>query len=251
MRRRIATALLVALVLPVSVQAEGIGALFTLRAGPAYADAPARGTRHSVSAQRALDVVDVARDGEGRIWYRVVLPRAQQTVRGEGWVSLEPHAIKQGGAPVTVFTRIPEALQGRDGDDFSTVEVPPQALRLQGTSRDSEAFTPVRWHQVRYTMQRERRAWLREDAGIFRPAKDAAFLTRVHQEMTGENVERPKRMRLLSGVVHVGDAPREVEWALGTPDHTTEEDLGGTHRATWRYPSLRVVFENAVVKEID
>lgn len=226
----------------------GIGAYFSTVNLYIYPDGPEEGRRTLVRPNNAFNVVDFTTDSEDRLWYRIIYPQGSETVEGEGWTVAEPHELISGrGASVQVFTRIP----GQANGPFETYNLPAIGLELLQETRPSERFPEVTWQKVRYSMERPLRAWAAAAAGIYRPGRRAGFMRASHQAMTEHEVPEEKRMRLLAGVVRIGDTPLEVEWSLGQPLRTQEEVIEETRRTTWHYAEMRIQFENAVVKQIN
>lgn len=229
-------------------QAQAVGAYITLVNTYVYDRAPGEGRRILVRPRNTFSVLEEGRDDQRRIWYRIVYTESKETVSGEGWTAKAAHEIL--GAqhePVLVFTAIPEnGLR-----NMETYRVPVAGLELLSETRPSSEFSSVDWLKVRYRVEQPLRLWVRSGTGIYRPGKTELFLTRVHGEMVTRNVEKDVLRRLLSGVVHIGDGPREVRWALGEPLRNQEDKAGGFNRQTWQYPELTVLIENGLVKQIN
>ncbi len=245
-------ALLMYPAVPVTVggvaRAQSVGAYITLVNTYIYDRSPGVGRRILVRPRNTFSVLDQGRDARGRVWFKIVYTEGKETISGEGWTAKAPHEIL--GAQheaVLVFTGIPE----NGARSLETFRVPVSSLELLNESRPSSEFASVNWTKVRFRLERPQHLWVRGGAGIYRPGKTDAFLARVHGEMVTRNVEKVALRRLLSGVVRVGDGPREVRWALGEPLRNQEDTAGGISRQTWQYPELTVLIENGLVKQID
>lgn len=227
---------------------QPIGAFFTLVNTYFYTKGPREGSRHLVRPRLAFTVVDVTVDGNNNLWYRVVYPPQSDKLSGQGWTPMAPHELLNNNRqPVPVFSRIP----GADDTSINIVQVPADGLVLLNETQSSSPFAQVVWQKVRYELTQPLQAWARGGAGIYRPGKGEAFLSRVHGEMVTRDVGKEKLLRLLSGVVHIGDSLREVGWALGEPLRKQEETVGTTRRSIWQFPETTVVFENEVVKQLN
>jgi hypothetical protein len=227
---------------------QGIGAYFTLVNTYVDVKAPHDGRRVLVRPRQAFTVVDVATDAQDQLWYLVVLPDETVKVSGIGWTAAAPHELVAASQePVTVLSRIPtEDVRG-----LQSAKVPAGGVELLNETQSSAAFAQVDWQKVRYQFETPLRAWARGGAGIYRPGKTAAFLSRVYGELLTRNVDKDEQTRLLSGVIRIGDPLREVRWALGDPLRSQDETVGEARRSTWQYPELTVTFENGVIKQIN
>lgn len=233
---------------PFALQALEIGAFFTQYNTYLYFDGPQQGKRILVKPRQVLAVEDFTLAPDDRLWYLAVLPGHLTRQEGEGWVPLAPHELlEKGSAPVEVFLKLP-----READEpVATRQVPAADIKLLSVSRPGKLFPQVEWNKVRFSTQAPARAWVRDAVGIFRPGVTETFLSRVYADMVARNVEAERLQRLMLGVVHRGDAPRDVRWALGEPLRVQEDRTGQTTRVTWQFPAVVVQFENDVVKQIN
>lgn len=229
-------------------RAQSIGSYFTLVNTYIYSQSPRQGARTLVRPRVAFAVVDLTLDRDERIWYRIIHPDKTNQVQGEGWTARAPHQLR--GNPlqqVLVFERIPT----NSSIDLPAYRVPIAGLELLNESQASLRFSQLNWQKVRFRLTEPLRAWARGSAGLFRAGKSKTFLSRVYGEMVTRNVDKEKRLRLLSGVVRIGDTLRETTWAMGDPLRRQEENIGNTQRIIWQFPEMTVVFENEVVKQIE
>jgi len=229
-------------------QTQGIGAYFTSVNTYFYAKAPRDGKRFLVRPRQAFTVVDVTTDAQDILWYQVIYPPETVRISGTGWTANAPHELLAAPQePVLVFARIP----GADRSTLSVVRVPASAVELLNETQSGSPFAQVNWQKVRYQADLPLRAWARGGAGIYRPGKTVAYMSRVYGELVTRNVEKEEQQRLLSGVVRIGDPLREVRWALGDPLRSQEETIGDARRTIWQFPELTVTFENGVVKQVN
>lgn len=229
-------------------QTQPIGAYFTLVNTYVYAKGPREGKRVLIHPRQAFDVLDVTVDNQDRLWLLIVYP-AQSTKRsGTGWTATPPHELlTPQEEPVLVFSRIPDDNPG----ELEILKVPTDNLELLNETQSNTPFAQIDWQKVHYRFEQPLRLWARGGAGIYRPGKSAAFMSRVYAELVTRNVDRDEQTRLLSGVVRIGDSLREVRWALGDPLRTQQETIGDARRTVWQYPEMTVTFENEVVKQIN
>jgi len=229
-------------------QTRGLGAYFTLVNSYIYLTGPLEGPRLVARARRAFPVTSFAMDNQDRLWFRILYTDYTRKTRGEGWTAKLPHELLPNERePVLVFS----APLGKDDTNLSTLRLPVNSLALLNETIPSDVFTRVAWQKVKYDLDLPVEAWIRDTGGIFRAGKSPDFIVRSYGEMVTRDVERDKLTRLLSGVVHLGDAPADVEWALGAPLRKQEETLPDVIRATWEYPEQVVRFENAIVKQLN
>lgn len=249
MKIRLAIVLLPLLVFGcAAARAQGIGAYFTTVNTYFYAKAPHDGRRFLVRPRQAFMVVDVTSDPQDLLWFQVLYPGETARVSGTGWTASAPHELLAAPQePVLVFARIPD----RDLRGLSFVRVPASGVELLNEAQGGSPFAQLDWQKVKYQADPPLRAWARASAGIFRPGKNAAFLSRIYSELVTRNVDREEQTRLLSGVVRIGDGLREVRWALGDPLRSQEETIGDARRTIWQFPELTITFENSVVKQIN
>jgi hypothetical protein len=247
-RRLLLCLLLVAPAGVSGARAQEIGAYFTLVNTYIYAGGPQKGARTLVRPRLAFPVVNVTLDGEERLWYQIVYPEKEEKTNGVGWTAKAPHellAVDRQGA--IVFSRIPEGSTA----GLSLLRVPVSSLELLNETQPSQVYAQVDWQKVRYELREPLRAWARGTAGIYRVGRSAAAMAQVYGEMVSQNVEKNELIRLLSGVIRIGDTPQQVQWALGEPLRNQNEAVGETKRTTWQYPGLVVHFENDLVKQIN
>ncbi|HKI99804.1 MAG TPA: hypothetical protein VKB51_15115 [bacterium] len=248
MKTRLAALLLVLLSFTfASASAQTIGAYFTLVNTYIYVKAPHEGRRILVRPRQAFNVVDVTTYGADSMWFQLVYPRDTAKTTGVGWTPTAPHELLvPQQEPVLVFSAIP------DGQSSPQIfRVPAPSLELLNETQSNTPFVQVDWQKVRYSFAQPVRAWARGTAGIYRPGKTAAFMSRVYGELVTRNVSKEEQTRLLSGVIRVGDTTREVRWAMGDPLRSNEETISDARRTVWQYPELTVTFENEVVKQIN
>lgn len=232
---------------PRRASAEVIGGFFTLANTLMYTKAPREGRRFLVRPRQAFQVVDITTDRQERIWYLVITPDVKQRFTGEGWIVKAPHEIsKTSDQPVRVFSQIPN----RAGGAFETIMAPSSGIKLLNDSIQVKRFDKVVWQKVRYRFRAAGKAWAREASGIFRSGKTARFLLRVYGEMVTRGLSRGLQIRLLSGIVRVGDTLRQVQWAFGDPLRRTETKIDDTIQINWEYQNLRVVLQKGVVLTI-
>ena len=230
------------------VRGQAIGAYFTLVNTYFYTKGPREGSRHLVRPRLAFTVVDLMVDDGNNFWFRVIFPPQTAKTGGQGWTPTAPHELLGNNRdPVPVYSRIPTVAD----NSFTILQVPVEGLELLNETESASPFAQVVWQKVRYELTQPLQVWARGGAGIYRPGRSEAFLSRVHGEMVTRDVEKEKQLRLLSGVVHIGDSLREVGWALGEPLRNQEETVGPTRRTTWQFPEMTVVFENEVVKQLN
>lgn len=243
--------LLLLLILPVSrpALADGeIGVFFTKVNAYIYPDGPGTGKRILVRPREAFTVVNLTTDVEERPWLRIIYPKVGKNISGEGWSPLAPHEIMSSGTgEVQIF---PHTLEN-PAMPVAAVKVPATSLELLNVTQASTRFPEVLWQKVRYQAKIPIRPWIRASTGIYRPGKNENFINRVYTEMVSRNVKKEKQLRLLSGVVRVGDSTQEVKWAMGAPVRIEEEAIADVKSSTWHYPSLTVHFENQVVEQIN
>ena len=227
---------------------QSIGAYFSLVNTYVYEKGPREGRRELVRPRQAFAVLDAMVDGQEVIWYLVLFPQSTTKVAGAGWTPSAPHEILSAQLePVLVFTRIPtDGLRGT-----SVTRVPAGSVELLNEAQTGPAFARVDWQKVRFSMDAPARMWVRSVTGIFRPGKSATFMSRVYGEMVTRNVDKDEASRLLAGVVHIGDAVRNVRWAMGDPLRSQDETVGTARRTVWQYPEMSITFENDVVKQIN
>lgn len=235
---------------PVRAQGQqAIGSYFSLVNTYVYEKGPRQGRRVLVRPREAFVVLDSTADDNDIIWLQIVYPRHSAKVSGTGWTPSAPHELLSAQLePVLVFSRIPggDSLRG-----VTVQRVPARNVELLNESQTGKAFARVDWQKVRYEMETPARMWVRSTTGVFRAGKPPAFLSRVYGELVTRNVEKDELVRLLSGVVHIGDTVRDVRWALGDPLRNQEETVGQARRTIWQYPELTVTFENDLVKQIN
>ena len=225
-----------------------IGAYFSLVNTYLYTQGPQSGKRYLIRPRNAFRVIDLDSDNQERLWFLVIYPQQSRKVSGVGWTPKPPHELVfTKGEPVRIYSRIPSDGQS----DFSALVVPPTGVELLNESQTAPIFQQVVWQKVRYRFEMPVRAWAREGAGIFRPGKTNVFMTRVYGEMVTRGVPKAEQVRLLSGVVRIGDGVQNVRWALGEPLRSQEETVGDAKRTIWQYRELKVEFENEVVKQLN
>ncbi|MEE8433445.1 MAG: hypothetical protein V3S64_01530 [bacterium] len=233
--------------LPNTASAEPIGGFFTLANTFMYTKGPREGRRFLVRPRLAFQVVDITTDDKERIWYQVVTPGVKRKFTGQGWITEAPHEInKTSDRPVRVFSQIPTLA----GGTFETMMAPSSGIKLLNDSTQVKRFDKVIWQKVGYRFEAPGRAWAREAAGIFRSGKTDQYLLRVYGEMVTRGISKGLQIRLLSGIVRVGDTMRQVQWAFGDPLRRTETETDNTTQTNWEYQNLRVVLQNGVVKTI-
>lgn len=231
-----------------SAQAQPVGAYFTLVNTYIYAKGPREGRRVLVHPRQAFDVLDVTVDNQDRLWLLIVYPADSAKLEGTGWTATPPHELLTPQQdPVLVFSRIPDDASG----PLEIFRVPTDGLELLNETQSNTPFAQIDWQKVHYKYERPQRLWARGGAGIYRPGKTAAFMSRVYAELVTRNVDKDEQTRLLSGVVRIGDTLRDVRWALGDALRAQEETIGDAQRTSWQYPEMTVTFENGVVKQIN
>lgn len=232
---------------PPTASAEVIGGFFTLANTFMYTKAPREGRRFLARPRLAFQVVDIATDGRDRIWYLVITPDVKQRFTGQGWIVKAPHEIsKTSDQPVRVFSIIPNGT----GGPFETIMAPSSGIKLLNETTTVKWFAKVVWQKVSYRFKAPGKAWAREASGIFRSGKTDQFLLRVYGEMVTRGVSRGMQIRLLSGIVRVGDTLRQVQWAFGDPLRRTETKVDNITQIHWEYQNQRVVLQNGVVLTI-
>ncbi|MCH8075139.1 MAG: hypothetical protein IIC13_02100 [SAR324 cluster bacterium] len=232
---------------PRTASAETIGGFFTLANTFMYTKGPRQGRRFLVRPRLSFQVVDITTDDKDRIWYLVVTPGVIRRFTGQGWITQAPHEIgKTSDRPVRVFSKIPTLA----GGSFETMMAPSSAIKLLNESTRVKWFDKVIWQKVEYRFNAPGKAWAREAAGIFRAGKTDQYLLRVYGEMVTRGISKGLQIRLLSGIVRVGDTMRQVQWAFGDPLRRTETKKDNATQTNWEYQNLRVVLQNGVVKTI-
>lgn len=231
--------------IPGPARAQGVGAYFTLVNTYIYANGPGQGARTLVRPRLSFNVVDLRLDTQDRIWFRIVYPSKSMQLKGEGWTAKSPHQLRgTSNQPVLIFNRIPSVRPGFRGQgSMRSYRIPIADLELLNESQAGSGFAQLDWQKVRYKVTEPLLAWARGGAGIYRIGKSEAFLSRVYGEMVTRNVGKEKRIRLLSGVIRIGDTLREAAWALGDPLRRQDEPIGNTKRTIWQYPEMTVIFE--------
>lgn len=240
-------ALVLTLLAPAALSAGELGAFIALVNTSGYADGPRRGTRVPVKSRVAVPVVNQSFDEGDKLWYQVLLTDRTELAQGQGWTPLTPEELRALGAePTLIFDqplgaaeRTPPVLRVRAGD----VRVLPEA-------EPGESQPRITWRRVRYATRLAPKAWVRAGTGIYRAGKADTFLTQSYADMVTHAVPKDTLIRLLSGVVRVGDRPEEVRWALGAPRATREETADAATFAVWEYPELTVRFQDDALKSI-
>ena len=233
--------------LPNTASAEVIGGFFTLANTFMYTKGPRQGRRFLVRPRLAFQVVDITTDDKDQIWYLVVTPEVKRRVTGQGWITKAPHEIiKTSDQPIRVVSQIPTLA----GNTFATMMAPSSGIKLLNESTKVKWFDKVVWQKVTYRFDAPGKAWAREAAGIFRSGKTDQYLLRVYGEMVTRGISKGLQIRLLSGIVRVGDTMRQVQWAFGDPLRQSKTKTDNTTQINWEYQNLRVVLQNGVVKTI-
>lgn len=233
---------------PTAAQTQAIGAYFTVVNTYVYEKGPQTGRRLLIRPRNAFNVVDVTADANDILWFLIVHPSETERSSGIGWTAAAPHELLAAPQePVLVFSRIPAG----DPRGLGVFKVPAVGVELLNETQSGTSFAQVDWQKVRYQLEQPQRLWARAGAGIYRPGKTAAFMSRVYGELVTRNVDKDEQTRLLSGIVRVGDTLRDVRWALGEPLRSQEETIGEARRTIWQFPEMTVTFENAVVKQIN
>ena len=233
---------------PAQGQTRGLGAYFTLVNSYIYLTGPLEGPRLIARARKAFQVTGYVMDNQDRLWLRILFTDYQKKLRGEGWTAKLPHELlPTEREPILVFA----TPLTRDDSNLNTLRLPISGLTLLNETTASDVFNRVVWQKVKYDLDAPVEAWIKESGGIFRAGKTPDFIVRSYGEMVTRDVEREKLIRLLSGVVHLGDSPSDVEWALGTPLRKQEETVADAVRATWEFPEQVIRFENAIVKQLN
>ena len=226
---------------------KNLGAFFTLVNAYIY---PERGNEISkllIGPRLAFDVIDLAFE-DSRILYLIEYPEKSMVVEGEGWTPVPPHQfIRSKGQQVQVFS----ALLGESRPPVAVRAIPVEELELLNESQPSEVFPEIIWHKVRYKQTVPMTAWISSNYGIYRPGKKAHTVANAHSIMVARNIDRARRIRLLSGVVQLGDTTREVEWALGPPLRRQVQAISSGDRSIWVYPAMEVAFENNLVIQLN
>ena len=233
---------------PLQAQTRSLGAHFTLVNAYIYTGGPVEGQRFVARARRSFPVTDFQQDSRDQLWLRIIFTDFTRKVRGEGWTAKLPHELlPTEREPILVFS----APLAKDDASINSLRIPANSLSLLNDTLDSPYYKRVVWQKVKYELEQPIEAWIRESSGVFRPGKSPDFLVRTYGEMVTRDVEKNKLLRLLGGVVHLGDVPADVEWALGTPLRKQEESLPEAQRTTWEYPELVIRFENGIVKQVN
>ena len=232
---------------PRPAAAETIGGFFTLANTFMYSKGPREGRRFLARPRLAFQVVDITTDDKDRICYLVVTPGVKRTFTGQGWITKAPHEIsKTSDQSVRVFSQIPPLAGGL----FETILAPSSGIKLLNDSTKVKRFDRVIWQKVDYRFVAPGKAWAREAVGIFRAGKTDQYLLRVYGEMVTRGISKGLQIRLLSGIVRVGDTMRQVQWAFGDPLRRTETKTEDILQINWEYQNLRVVLQGGVVKTI-
>jgi len=227
---------------------QAIGAYFTVVNTYLYTKAPHDGKRILVRPRQAFTVLDVTTDAQDTLWFEVGYATETAKINGIGWTAAAPHELLAAPQePVLVFSSVP----GGDDSGLSVIKVPGNGLELLNETQSGRPFAQVDWQKVRYQFDQPLRAWARGSAGIYRPGKSAAFLSRLYGELVTRNVDKDLQTRLLSGIIRIGDTERDVRWALGDPLRSQQETIGEARRTIWQFPELTVTFENELVKQFN
>jgi hypothetical protein len=233
---------------PTPARAGEMGAFITLINTYAYPQGPRKGNRLLIKSRVALPVLDQAFDEGDRLWYQVLLADRSERAEGVGWTPLSSEEIlSRGSDTVQVYSRPLDA----GFRAFQSLAVPATDLELAHETQRSEEFPQVEWQKVRYAARQAVTMWVRGTAGVYRVGRSPAFLSQSYAEMATRTVSKAALMRLLSGVVRIGDTPQEVRWALGDPLRTGEEASGTGKVTVWEFPEAVVRFESAVVKQVE
>ena len=227
---------------------DGIGTLFTKVNAYTYPEGPLKGRRVLVRSRNALSVINLLSEPSERQWFQVIVPGEFQKISGEGWTPLSPaETLTPVGDGVPVYSSTFE----RKTDSKAMLTVPAGDLELLNITQNSKRFPQIIWQKVRYSTSKPMTAWIRANAGIYRPGRSSDFISQVYEEMVSRNVEKEKLFRILGGVVRVGDGAHEVQWALGKPLRVQEETAGDSSRVIWHFPSMAVKIRNDVVEQIN
>ena len=244
-----------------------LGAFFAPGPLAAYEQGPRQGGRLALRPRTAYAVIGLAwEEGGDRLWLKLSVPEQQRTLRSEGWTPLTAEELAaRGTAPIEVYKRPAEA-----GGAAESVQVPgadvqllppagaagpsgPAAGSAAGSpagNTASQAFPPLVWRPVRYTLRRAAQPWVAEAQGIYRPGRSPAFLMAAYLDMTGMRIPAENLRRLLTGVVRPGDSAQDVRWAWGEPLRTWSEGAEGRRTAVWEFVEGQLRFEGATVREV-
>ena len=238
------------LFLPDLAEAElnTIGTVFTKVNAYVYDDGPERGKRILVRAREAYEATDVAKDGRDRVWFQILLPARQKTVAGEGWTPFSPAEIQNAG---TEAIPVYATTFDRRKDDTSRILVPPENLKFLNETKNSKPFPEIIWQKVKYSTKKATAAWIRGSSVFYRAGKELNFIQRSYEEMVSRNIKKETLLRLISGVVRVGDSEQNVNWALGKPLRVQEQTAGETARMIWHFTTMEVQFRDKVVERIN
>lgn len=241
--------ILLLLLFPALVGAEQpIGTLFTKVNTYVFMDGPQKGKRYLVRAREAVEVVGMTTDSQGQLWYQFLYPDRRQKVTGEGWTPLSPvEARTAGGVGVPVYTSMFE----KKSDATSVVNIPAGDIEFLNVSQEAKNYPGVIWQKVRYSTEKPSLPWIRSVTGIYRPGKNKEFVESVYAEMVSRSLEKETLFRLIGGVVRVGDAAQQVQWALGKPLRIQQETSEDATRVVWHYASFAVRLRNEVVEQIN
>lgn len=227
--------------------AQEIGSFFSLASASVFMGGPRKGRRFVVRPRLAFPVLKVAKDARDGVWFQIEVAQRKHSIRSEGWITAAPSEISQtSDVPVRVYANIPEQPE----TEIEIRNVPSNAIKVLNKTLSVPRFERVEWQKVSYRIEAPVLAWIREGAGIFRAGKNDQYLLRVYEEMVTRGISRQQRVRLLSGIVRLGDAVRYVQWAMGDPLRKYEEKLGSSNQVVWEYPKLRLAFENEELKKI-
>ncbi|OGH03793.1 MAG: hypothetical protein A2557_13665 [Candidatus Lambdaproteobacteria bacterium RIFOXYD2_FULL_56_26] len=201
------------------------------------------GQKKLIPAKSIYPVVALEVAEKNHVLYRLLYPDTSVSTGSGFIVETDQELQEKKEGLIKVYKEVPN----KKTDLTQFTWVPLEALLVTGRLEQSPDFPNLVFRAANYKGQLPLQLWVEDWAGIYRPDKDANYLTLTWAMLEQMQISRGKKQRILMGLVETGFSKDEVKLALGAP--LKEEPLP-SGELQWLYPDKKVIFLNGQVVRV-
>ncbi|MBU3917626.1 hypothetical protein KKA14_19015 [bacterium] len=221
------------------------GSFLVLKSTHFYADKNQTEKKRLTRKREAYEVIAIETTKEDLVMFRINVPVQNNIVNGSGFI-LETDAELQvlEFGKVKVFPTVPRINNLLTNHRL----VPSNHLSFTGRQSKSPDFPNLTLRAVNYKTNAEKKYWVPEWSGIYRPDKDAEWLGRTYQTVQKLELDSNLMNKILLGLVEIGFTENQVKLALGAP--VKKQAIEEGTKTEWIYNSQKIILMNGYVLRV-
>lgn len=223
----------------------GNGSFLIIKSTYLYPEKNQEGKKFLTRIHEAYEVINIYKPQQKSLMFEIEFPKDDNTIIGTGFVVETESELKElGNKKVRVYQELPQ-----QNTNLTTYHlVPSNQLSFTGKQLESPDFQNLTWKAVNFKTNAPLRVWVPEWAGIYRPDKDAEWLTMTYKSVIKKNLDKDLLNKILMGQVEIGFTKEQVKMALGDP--LKMQLIEDNTKLEWIYTNRKVIFVKDVVSRV-